>query len=214
MPGLEGVRQRIAAAAERAGRSVEEITLVAITKGRSVSDIRDLYGLGIRHFGENRIPEAETKIAAMPPDVVWHMVGNLQRRKAAAAVRLFQRVDAVDRVELAQVLSRRAHEMGKTLEVLVEVNVSGDAAKHGVAPDALTRTLEEISSMPNIRVDGLMTMAPFTDDERLLREVFRKLHNLSVSNQLPIVSMGMSSDFEIAIEEGATEVRIGTALFA
>jgi len=214
VPGLEGVRQRIAAAAERAGRAAEEITLVAITKGRSVSDVRHLYDLGIRHFGENRIPEAEPKILEMPPDVVWHMVGNLQRRKAAAAVRLFKRVDAVDRVELAQVLSRRAHEIGKTLEVLVEVNVSGEAAKHGLAPDALTHALEEISSMPNIRVGGLMTMAPFTEDDRLVREVFQNLYNLSVGNQLPIISMGMSSDFEIAIEEGATEVRIGTALFA
>jgi hypothetical protein len=193
---------------------VEEITLVAVTKGRSVGDVRRLYDLGIRHFGENRIPEAELKIAELPPDVIWHMVGSLQRRKAAAAVQLFQRVDSVDRVELAQVLSGCAQDLGKTLDVLVEVNVSREASKHGVAPDALIHVLEEISTMPNIRVGGLMTMAPFTEDESLVREVFRNLYKLSVSNHLPTISMGMSSDFEIAIEEGATEVRIGTALFA
>lgn len=207
------LRRRIATAAERAGRQADSITLVAVTKGRPASDARALYDLGIRHFGENRIPEAESKIAGLPGDIVWHMIGNLQRRKAAAAVRLFPRIDSVDRPELVETLNRRAQDDGKILDVLVEVNVSGEGSKHGVDPTALPGMLDFAAELPHVRVLGLMTMAPLTEDEGLIRNTFSGLRRLSESLGLPVVSMGMTLDFEIAIEEGATEVRIGSALF-
>lgn len=210
---LIDLKQRIAAAAERSGRQANSITLVAVTKGRPASDVRVLYDLGVRHFGENRIPEAESKTATLPGDIVWHMIGNLQRRKAAAAVRLFQRIDSVDRAELAEILNRKAKEEGKVLDVLVEVNVSGESSKHGVEPAALPKMLDLALTLPNLRVRGLMTMAPLTDDEKLIRSTFIGLQKLTRSNDLPVASMGMTSDFEIAIEEGATEVRVGSALF-
>ncbi len=210
---LTDVRRRIADAAVRGNRAPDEITLVAVTKGRTAEDVRSLYNLGIRHFGENRVPEAETKIAALPNDIVWHMVGNVQRRKAPAVLRLFQRVDSVDRVELAETLNRRVESADTILDVLVEVNVSGEASKHGMVPSALRSALEAMSGFEHVRVVGLMTMAPLCDDTELVRPVFRKLRKLAVENNLPVVSMGMSGDFEVAIEEGATEVRIGTALF-
>lgn len=210
---LADVRKRIESAAKRVGREPETITLVAVTKGRAISDARTLYDLGIRHFGENRIPEAESKIAGLPGDIVWHMIGNLQRRKAASAVRLFPRIDSVDRPELAETLNRRAKDAGKILDVLVEVNVSGEGSKHGVEPAALPGMLDFAAKLPHIRVQGLMTMAPLTEDEGEIRNTFSGLRRLSESLQLPVVSMGMTLDFEIAIEEGATEVRIGSALF-
>lgn len=210
---LTDVRRRIADAAERANRAPDEITLVAVTKGRTVDEARALYDLGIRHFGENRVPEAESKIAALPNDIVWHMVGYVQRRKAPAVIRLFRRVDSVDRVELADTLNRRAESLDVTMDVLLEVNISGETAKHGMAPSAVRSALETVSGFANIRVMGLMTMAPFCEDAESVRPVFRDLRNLTVENNLPVVSMGMSGDFEVAIEEGATEVRIGTALF-
>ncbi len=210
---LVGVQQRVEASAKRVGREPESITVVAVTKGRPTSDVRALYDLGFRHFGENRIPEAESKIAGLPGDIVWHMIGNLQRRKAAAAVRLFPRIDSVDRPELAETLNRRAEEAGKVLDVLVEVNVSGEGSKHGVEPAALPGMLDFAAELPHIRVQGLMTMAPLTEDEGVVRNTFSGLRRLSESLQLPVVSMGMTLDFEIAIEEGATEVRIGSALF-
>lgn len=210
---LTDVRMRIANAAERVGRASDAITLVAVTKGRPVSDVHALYTLGVRHFGENRLPEAESKIAALPDDIVWHMIGNVQRRKAAAAVRLFQRIDSVDRYDLAETLQRRAHDANSVLDVLVEVNVSGEASKHGIEKGALAAMLDGMSRFSNVRACGLMTMAPLTDDDALIRRTFSELHGLARLNRLPVVSMGMTSDFEIAVEEGATEVRVGSALF-
>ena len=210
---LAVVKRRMEGAAARAGRSVNEITLVAVTKGRPADDLKRLYSLGVRHFGENRVPEAGAKIAALPEDCVWHMVGNVQRRKAPEVVSLFQRVDSVDRIELAEALNRRALEAGKRLHVLVEVNVSGEEAKHGISPKDVGSVLNAMSSLVNLHVDGLMTMAPFVEDTESVRPIFRQLYKLASDNSLPAVSMGMSGDFEIAIEAGATEIRVGTALF-
>jgi hypothetical protein len=210
---LAGVRQRMERAAVRAGRDVGDVTLVAVTKGRAVGDIQRLYDAGVRHFGENRVPEAETKIAALPADCIWHMVGNVQRRKAAAVVALFQRVDSVDRLELAEALNQRASDAGKHLRVLVEVNVSGEDAKHGVSPNELGSLLSAMSSLTHIQIDGLMTMAPLVENPESVRPYFLELHRLFIENNLRVASMGMSGDFEVAIEAGATEIRVGTALF-
>jgi len=207
------VKRRVESAAARTGRDASGITLVAVTKGRNVADVKRLYDLGIRHFGENRVPEAESKIVSLPNDCIWHMIGNVQRRKAPDVVNLFQRVDSVDRVELAQALNRRASGAGKRLNVLVEVNVSGEDTKHGIAPDTLGNVLSSMASLSQIDVDGLMTMAPFTDDAETVRPVFSALRRLAVDHGLPVISMGMSGDFEVAIEEGATEIRVGSALF-
>lgn len=210
---LARVRAAIASAAVRSGRRVEEVRLVAVTKGARVEEMRVLYALGVRHFGENRLESALEKIQALPDDIHWHMIAPIQRRKAREIVRQFQRADAVDRVAAAEALQKRCEELGKTLEVLVEVNVSAEPQKHGIAPEALSGLLDALGAFSALRVRGLMTMAPFDAPASVLRGVFGETRRLADVHGLAEVSMGMSGDFEIAIEEGATEVRVGSSLF-
>jgi len=210
---LREVQGRIARACERSHRSPGEITLVAITKGVEVPAIRAAFGSGIRNFGENRVQEGEGKIAQLSdlkPAVTWHMVGHLQSNKAKAAVELFDIIHSVDYVRLAEILSRRAQ---KTLPVLLEVNVSGEVTKAGFSLGELVVAVKEIGQLPNLKVLGLMTVAPFVADPEAVRPVFRKLRELRDSLGLKHLSMGMTDDFEVAIEEGATMLRIGRAIF-
>ena len=203
----------IARACERSRRLPDEITLVAITKGVDVSAIRAAFDCGIRNFGENRVQEAEGKIAQLAdlkPDVTWHMVGHLQSNKAKAAGELFDIIHSVDSVRLAEILSRRAE---RTLSVLLEVNVSGEATKGGFSVAGIAAAVNEIRQLPNLKTMGLMTVAPFVADPEEIRPVFRKLRELRDSLELKHLSMGMTDDFEVAIEEGASMLRIGRAIF-
>ncbi len=211
---LSAIQERIAAAARRASRSPDGVRLVAVTKTVSLAEVRILLDLGIRDFGENRVEDARSKIEAVTEPVTWHMIGSVQRRKARDVASLFQCVDSVDRLELAETLDQRAGEVGKILPVLIEVNVSGEKAKHGFTEDTLESALQRIGQMRYIQVQGLMTMAPLADAPVTVRPVFARMRRLADRFGLVERSMGMSNDFEVAIEEGASQVRIGTALFA
>lgn len=210
---IREVKRRIAQACERSRRSPDEITLVAVTKGVGIGAIRAAFDLGIRNFGENRVQEAEDKIvqlADLKPAVTWHMVGHLQSNKAKSAVELFDIIHSVDSVRLAEILNRRAQ---KTLPVLLEVNVSGEATKAGFSVGGTEAAVKAMKQLPDLKVMGLMTIAPFVADPEEVRSVFRKLRELRDSLGLEHLSMGMTDDFEVAVEEGATMLRIGRAIF-
>ncbi len=210
---LSVIRQRIAAACARAGRRPEEVTAVAVTKTATVSEIREAFQSGIRHFGENRVQDAEEKLAGLMdirPAFTFHMIGHLQSNKAALAAKLFDVVESVDSVKLARLLNARV--AGK-LPVLIEVNVAGEVQKSGMKPEDVRGALVEISSLEHLRVDGLMTVAPAVSDPERTRPVFRQLRQLRDVLGLRQLSMGMTEDFEIAVEEGATVVRLGRAIF-
>lgn len=210
---LRKVKERIAAVACGVGRDPESIRLVAVTKSVGIEEAEILYELGVREFGENRLQEAQQKIKAMKQSVTWHMIGAVQRRKARDVAALFHCVDSVDRTELAAALNEHCEKLKRTLPILVEVNVSGEESKHGFAPEQLPNALELISRFEYLRNDGLMTMAPLVKDPEETRPLFARLRELRDRFGLKELSMGMSNDFEVAIEEGATQVRIGTALF-
>ncbi len=193
---------------------------MAVVKGVAADVVREAVGLGIGDLGESRIQEAEEKIAAVGRRAArWHLVGHLQRNKAARAADLFDRIHSVDRRELAEILSRRAVAAQRTLPVLVEVNVTGETRKHGVAPGDLPGLLEAVVALPGLGLDGLMTVGPRVERAEDARPAFASLRALreraerALGRRLPELSMGMSGDFEVAVEEGATMVRIGTALF-
>ena len=207
------VQKRIAQACERSHRLPSEITVVAVTKGFEASAVRAAFDCGIRNFGENRVQEAEKKIGQLSdlkPDITWHMVGHLQSNKARTAAELFDIIHSIDSVRLAGILSQRAEQ---TLPVLLEVNVSGEASKSGFAIDEIAGAVEEAKQLPNLEVTGLMTIAPLTANPEDVRPVFRKLRELRDYLGLEHLSMGMTDDFEVAVEEGATVLRIGRAIF-
>jgi len=210
---LNAIRDRMVAAAERSGRTADAVTLVAVTKTVGIEEVGILHDLGVRDFGENRLQVAEPKITAFKREAVWHMIGPIQRRKAKDVVRLFHRADAIDRVEVAEALQKRCEEADTNLPVLIEVNVSGEMTKHGFTPDDLSDAIERVGELSRLKVDGFLTMAPFFEDIEQTRPVFRRLRELADVHDLSTVSMGMTNDFEVAIEEGATQVRIGSALF-
>jgi pyridoxal phosphate enzyme (YggS family) len=219
------VRGRIAKAARRAGRRPEEISLMAVSKTCAAERIREAYDAGLRIFGENRVQEFAGKVDALRElrDMQWHLIGHLQSNKAAKAAELFAAVDSVDSPRLAEKLNASAEAMGKTLEVLIEINVGGEAAKNGVFFDSseLEELLLGATTLGNLEFRGLMTVPPFSDDPEQARPYFRKLRELRdriAARKLPnvrmeVLSMGMSHDFEVAIEEGSTCVRVGTAIF-
>jgi len=218
-------RQRIEAAARRSDRSSDEITLMAVSKTFPPERIREAYAAGLRVFGENRVQEFAGKAAALRdlPDVEWHLIGHLQTNKAVKAAELFGAVDSVDSVRMAEKLNASAQGAGKTLSVLIEINVGGEQAKSGVAPDSseLEQILRQAPQWPNLTIRGLMTVPPYTEDPEGSRSYFRQLRQIRdgiAARGLPqvsasVLSMGMSHDFEVAIEEGATCVRVGTAIF-
>jgi pyridoxal phosphate enzyme (YggS family) len=212
---LEAVRLRIAEACRRAGRSPDEVTLVAVAKGFPPEAVREAAAAGIRHFGENRVQEAQAKLpllADLSPRPTWHMVGHLQTNKVKTALGLFDIIQSVDSFHLAEAISRRAPPSVR-VPVLVEVNVAGEDAKYGFSPEELPARADAVRSLPGLDVRGLMTVAPMTEDPEEVRPVFRRLRRLGRSLGLPELSMGMTADYEVAVEEGATIVRIGRAIF-
>ena len=210
---IKDVQARIANACERAGRSPDEVTLVAITKTHDAAAVRAAFEAGIRHFGENRVQEADTKLAELE-DVksqsTWHMVGHLQTNKVKTAVGLFDIIQSVDSVKLADLLNRNT---AKPLPILLEVNVAEEETKSGFEITELDSAMSQIGKMTSIEIRGLMTIAPWMNDLEEVRPVFRRLKEVADAQGLSELSMGMTDDFEVAIEEGATLVRVGRAIF-
>ena len=210
---INDVRQRIAAAASRAGRSADEITLIAVTKTADVPEIQQALAAGIAHCGESRIQDAERKIRQLNATGLrptWHMIGHLQRNKAKTALEIFDIIHSIDSLRLAQTVSAQAN---KNISILIQVNIAAEETKQGFSIDEAAGAAAEISKLPNLSIRGLMTIAPMADDAEEVRPVFRELRKLRDSLGLEHLSMGMSDDFEVAIEEGATMVRVGRAIF-
>ena len=219
---LAAIRDRIASAAKRAGRAAHDITLIAVSKTHSAVAIRAAFELGVEHFGENRVQEWEGKRDALQDlRAEWHLIGHLQSNKATKAARFFHSVDSVDDFALAQRLDRARVELGESrkLRVLIEVRVALEETKSGITREGLVPLAEQISTLSCLELKGLMCIPPFLDDPEKVRPYFSELRQLKgvledrLGKTLPVLSMGMSHDFAVAIEEGATEVRIGTALF-
>ena len=220
---LRAVRERIARAASRGGRSERSITLVAVSKTHPAEAVREAFLAGQLEFGENKVQEGEAKVAALgalrPAGLRFHLVGHLQSNKAKKAVALFDLIHSVDGLDLGRKLAAAAAEAGQVQDVLVQVDLAGEATKHGVGEDALLATLESLRGLAALRVLGLMILPPFEDDPEKTRPYFRRLRELrdrAASEGIlagSALSMGMSHDFEVAIEEGATIVRVGTAIF-
>jgi PLP dependent protein len=219
VPNIKQIRGRIAAAAQRAGRLADDILLVAVTKTVGPERIEQALTEGLTTFGENKVQEAKQKIPLLSGRAHWHMIGHLQTNKTRDAIELFELIHSVDSVKLAAEINKWAERAGKTQRILLEVNLSGESGKYGLTPEAVDETIEQIAVLPRIEVEGFMTVPPHAEDVervrpcfqqlRMLREAAVRRHGLSLAH----LSMGMTNDFEVAIEEGATIVRIGTAIF-
>jgi hypothetical protein len=218
---LAAVRTNIARAAERAGRHYNEITLIAVSKTQPLALIQSAYDLGITNFGENRVQEAASKVADFHPhDVRWHMIGHLQSNKVSKVVGTFASVHSVDSLHLAQALDRHAAQQELRLPILLEVNMAGEASKSGMSPTDTPELARQIAALPHLDVQGLMTVAPFVPDPEEVRPFFRALRELRDHLRITLphcsweqLSMGMTADYTVAIEEGATMVRVGRAIF-
>jgi len=218
---IKDISSRIKLACKKAGREPAEITLVAITKGVDPYKISEASIYGIKDIGENRVQEALKKRTSVMPGIRWHMVGHLQTNKVKDAIEMFELIHSLDSVELARKIDKEAGKKGKVLDVLVQVNTSGEESKYGVKPEDVTNFLREISLFENISVKGLMTITPLTEDPETVRPYLRKLREIqegikseAIPNiEMQYLSMGMSQDYQVAIEEGANMIRIGTALF-
>ena len=210
---IREVEKRVTQAAHRVGRAPEEIAIVVVTKEVAPQAIEAALKAGIRHIGENRVQEAKEKIAllsALEPRPTWHMVGHLQINKVKTAVEIFDIIHSIDSLRVAEAISHRAQ---KTIPVLLQVNISGEGTKSGFSGAELPKVLEEVARLPSLEVRGLMTIAPAVKDPEEVRPIFRTLRELRDSLGLEHLSMGMTDDFEVAVEEGATMVRIGRAIF-
>jgi len=216
---LMDVQARIAAACAKAGRRLDDVEVIGVTKTHGPDVVREAWDAGVRLFGENKVQEAKAKIPLCPGRARWHMVGHLQTNKCRDAVGLFEMIQSVDSLRLAEELNRRAEQAAKTMPILLEVNAVGEASKFGCRPDQLLADLDRINALPRLEIQGLMTVPPWAIDPEKVRPVFRQMRELKARCEqllgapLPHLSMGMTGDFEVAIEEGATLVRIGTALF-
>jgi pyridoxal phosphate enzyme (YggS family) len=216
---LARIRNRIAAACERAGRDPASVTLLAVTKTHPPEVVNEAVDLGLALFGENKVQEAKAKIPLCPARARWHMIGHLQSNKCRDAVELFEMIQGVDSLHVAEELNKRAEQAAKTLPILLEVNIVGEASKFGYKPAQLLEDFQKLNALPRLEVHGLMAIPPWTPIPEKVRPVFRQLRELKerceqvLGAPLPHLSMGMSGDFEVAIEEGATIVRVGTALF-
>jgi len=218
---LASIQERISKAALRAGRDPAAIRLVAVSKTVSAENIQQAIAAGVTILGENYVQEARNKIARVGSQVAWHFIGHLQSNKAKYAVDLFSMIHSVDRLSLAEALDKEANKQGKILPILIQVNISGEESKSGIDPQGTLQLLERIAGLQHLSVQGLMTMPPWFEDPEDARPYFialRKLREELASKKIPglslqELSMGMSGDFEVAIEEGATLVRIGTAIF-
>jgi len=221
---LAQVREKIAKAAERAGRNPKDITLVSVTKQATVDQVREAVSSGITDIGENRVNDGllkYEKLGAVSQGLRWHMIGHLQTNKARKALDIFDTIHSLDSLHLAEEIDNRAKAISKRVDCFIEVSVSGEASKYGIEPKDAEQFIVKVSSLSNIHIIGLMTMAPFVDDAEITRPYFAKLRQLRDnlrSQNIPNtaireLSMGMTQDFEVAIEEGATVVRIGSAIF-
>lgn len=217
----EEVQKRIEAACTRCGRDRSEVTLIAVSKTKPVEMLEEIYALGERNFGENKVQEFTGKYEVMPRDIHWHMIGHLQRNKVKYIIDKAELIHSVDSLRLARTISEEAQKHQCTAHILLEVNVAEEESKFGMTVEEAPKLAEEIAALPNIQIEGLMTIAPFVENPEENRPVFQKLRKLSVDIRakninnvtMVVLSMGMTNDYEIAIEEGATMVRVGTAIF-
>ena len=218
---IRSVEQRIQAACARAGRRRDEVTLICVTKTMPVTDLQEAYDEGQRNFGENRVQEIIEKYPLLPDDIRWHMIGHLQRNKVKYLMDRVVMIHSVDSASLARTISKEAVKAGRTMDILLEVNAAGEESKFGLSYEEVLPLVREIAPLPGLHICGLMTVAPYTDDPETNREFFKKLRDLSVdidrqsidNVSMHTLSMGMTGDFEVAIEEGATHIRVGTAIF-
>lgn len=218
---LECVEEKILRACERSGRSREEVTLIAVSKTKPIEDLKEAYAHGARYFGENKVQEITEKYPQMPDDVKWHMIGHLQRNKIKYIIDKVALIHSVDSLRLAEAIQAEAAKHRVTMPILIEVNVAEEESKFGLSVEETLPLIEQVSKMENLCVQGLMTIAPYVDDPEENRWVFRKLKKLSVdidqkninNVNMCVLSMGMTGDYEVAIEEGATMVRVGTGIF-
>ena len=218
---LKRVEENIQTACQRAGRKREEVTLVAVSKTKPVSMLSEIYDCGVRSFGENKVQELCEKRELLPADIRWHMIGHLQRNKVKYIVGKVSMIHSVDSLRLAEEISKEAVRRDTEVDILIEVNVAGEESKYGVSPAALPELVKQIAALQRIHIKGLMTIAPFTENPEDNRLFFRKLKQLSVDIEgknidnvnMAVLSMGMTGDYIVAIEEGATCVRVGTGIF-
>lgn len=218
---LEEVEKKIQGALKRAGRSREEVTLIAVSKTKPVSMLREVYDAGVRCFGENKVQELTEKWEQLPQDIRWHMIGHLQRNKVKYIVDKVELIHSVDSLRLAETIEQEAAKKGVTVNILLEVNVANEESKFGLGVHEVLPLVEKIAKFPHLRMKGLMTIAPYVENAEENRSVFCTLQKLSVdiaeknidNVSVEILSMGMTNDYEVAIEEGATMVRVGTGIF-
>ncbi|MDO4623287.1 MAG: YggS family pyridoxal phosphate-dependent enzyme [Eubacteriales bacterium] len=215
------IRRKIDEACRRVGRDPEDVLLVAVSKTKPEEDIQTLYDSGVRDFGENYIQELKQKMEDLPGDIRWHMIGHLQRNKVKYIASRVSMIHAVDTLELAKTIEKEGTKNNRVIPVLIEVNVAGEDTKFGVAPEETESLIRQIAGLPHVHVEGLMTSAPYVTDAECNRSVFAQLKQLSVDIEqknidntcMHVLSMGMTNDYEIAVEEGSTMVRVGTAIF-
>ena len=218
---LQEVENKITEACKKANRSREDITLIAVSKTKPVSMLQEVYDLGIRDFGENKVQELTDKVPEMPEDIRWHMIGHLQRNKVKQVIDKAVLIHSVDSIRLAETIEGEAAKKDIIVHILLEVNVAEEDSKFGLKVDEVIPAIEQIATMPHIRIDGLMTIAPFVENPEENRTVFARLQKLSVdiakknidNVSVNILSMGMTNDYQVAIEEGATMIRVGTGIF-
>lgn len=218
---VKAVEERIRAACSRSGREREDVLLICVTKTKPVSLLEEAYRAGERAFGENRVQEIVDKYPQLPRDIDWHMIGHLQKNKVKYLMDRAVMIHSVDNEALAAVISKEAVKAGRVMPVLIEVNVAGEETKFGVSPDETEALIRKIADLPGLKVRGLMTIAPYTEDPETSRPFFRQLRELSVDIKnksidnvsMDHLSMGMTGDYEVAIEEGATMIRVGTGIF-
>lgn len=218
---LQEVEKRIQAACDRAGRKREEVTLIAVSKTKPVETLQEAYDLGVRIFGENKVQELTAKYEALPKDIHWHMIGHLQTNKVKYIIDKAELIHSVDSLKLAETIEKEAAKHDLIADILVEVNVAEEESKFGMKMEEVIPFVEKVSAFSHVRVRGLMTIAPFVEDPEENRSIFADLHKLYIdikkknhdNDTVSVLSMGMTNDYEVAIEEGATMVRIGTGIF-
>ena len=218
---LNEVRENIQKACEKAGRSPQEVTLIAVSKTKPLFMLEEAYEAGARDFGENKVQEILEKHPKMPEDARFHMIGHLQRNKVKQVLPHAVLIHSVDSYRLAEQVSQDAGKLGITAKILLEVNVAKEESKFGMMPEEVPEMVEQISLLPHLQIEGLMTIAPFVDDPEKNRPVFQKLYQLSVDIKkknidnvnMSVLSMGMTGDYQVAVEEGATMIRVGTGIF-
>ena len=218
---LSEVEERIQAACERAGRKRDEVTLIAVSKTKPPHMLQEAYDLGVRVFGENKVQEIREKYEILPQDIQWHMIGHLQTNKVKYIIDKVKLIHSVDSLKLGETIEKEAAKQNRIMDILLEVNVAQESSKFGLKTEEVIPLMEKFSQLPHLRVKGLMTIAPFVENPEENRKHFKKLYQLYVdiksknidNGTMSVLSMGMTGDFEVAVEEGATMIRVGTGIF-